>query len=421
MTAPNHYEISDAENGTYGNTVTLAAGNRGNRGTLTYDFEGGWQGWTAIKGTTGNSPNNWMHNTEYPTSNNNFSTGYGHNNSDGFMLSESYISGSSNGTGTAVTPDNYLISPQVQLGGSISFYAGARNTSYCAEKFSVMVSTTDNTNTAGFTTVATYVLSLSEVGYTSDPYVIDLSAYAGQTGYVAIRHWDCTDQWFLCIDDITIVEGEGGTNPSNPTNPTTDLLAANVYVRLKSGLDQGSYSEALTVATGDITSNVSLSGEVFGTLAAGWNWWTPTKAMTLADLETVLDGKGIIINSQDGGFVRYENGSWSGTLSTIEPGQMYKVKTNEAVSLTLTGEPAAAATLEILPGYNWFGYTGTQSKSVATAFSGFTPADGDRVVAQNGDEAVYNNGWSGALTNLVPGKGYVYISTANDSKTINIE
>ena len=417
VTAPDDYEVSDAENGTYGNSVTLAAGNRGNRETLTYDFEDGWQNWTTFQGST-TSPNSWMHNTEYPTTNNNFSSGYGYNSSDGFMLSESYISGSSSGSGTAVTPDNYLVSPQVTLGGSITFQAGVQNVSYCAEKFSVMVSTTGNNAVGDFTTVQTWTYtSNASSGSEWQEFTVDLSAYSGM-GYIAIRHFDCYDQWILKVDDVTIVEGG---EPINPTNPTTDLLAANVYVRLKGGLDQGSYSETLTATTGDIASNVGLNGEVFGTLAAGWNWWAPTKVMTLSDLETALDGKGIVIDSQDGGFVRYENNTWSGTLSAIDPGQMYKVKTSEAVSLTLTGEPTAASILEILPGYNWFGYTGSQSKSVATAFSGFAPANGDRIIAQNGAEAVYNDGWSGTLTNLVPGKGYVYISNAQQSRTITFE
>ena len=185
---------------------TVAFGGEGSKATLVYDFEDGWQGWTTFQGST-TSPHSWMHNTAYPTDNNDFSTGYGYNNSDGFMLSESYISGTSSGAGTAVTPDNYLVSPQVRLGGSISFYAGARNTSYCAEKFSVMVSTTGNTNPASFTTVATWTLSLSSAGYNSTPYTVDLSAYSGM-GYVAIRHFDCYDQWFLCVDNVTIEEGE---------------------------------------------------------------------------------------------------------------------------------------------------------------------------------------------------------------------
>ena len=248
VTAPSDYEISDEENGTYGSTVTLAANTRGNRETLTYDFEGGWQGWTTFQGTT-TSPNSWMHNTEYPTTNNNFSTGYGYNSSDGFMLSESYISGSSSGSGTAVTPDNYLVSPQVTLGGSITFQAGVQNVSYAAEKFSVMVSTTGNTAANAFTTVQTWTYAPNATsGSEWQEFTVDLSAYSGM-GYIAIRHFDCYDQWILKVDEITIVEG--GEAPVNPTNPTTDLLAANVYVRLKGGLGQGVYNETLAVSTGE--------------------------------------------------------------------------------------------------------------------------------------------------------------------------
>ena len=199
----NSYTVSIAPNPIEGGTVAFASKEGGEE--LTYDFEDGWQGWTTFQGNT-TSPNSWMHNTDYPTTNNDFTTGYGYNNSDGFMLSESYISGTSSGAGQAVTPDNYLVSPQVRLGGSISFYAGARNTSYCAEKFSVMVSTTGNTNADSFTTVGTWTLSLSSAGYNSTPYTVDLSAYSGM-GYIAIRHFDCYDQWFLAVDNITIVEG----------------------------------------------------------------------------------------------------------------------------------------------------------------------------------------------------------------------
>ena len=425
VSAPEHYEVSDAENGTFGNTVTLTAGDRGDRGnreTLTYDFEDGVQGWTVLKGTTGNSPNNWHHNTEHVS----YSSGtqhdwssFGHNSSSGFMISESYISATSSG-GTAygaVTPDNYLVSPQVQLGGSISFYAGARNASYCAEKFSVMVSTTNNTSINSFTTVETWILSLSEAGYTSEPYTVDLSAYAGQTGYVAIRHWDCYDQWVLCIDDITIIEGESGTGPTNPTNPTTDLLAANVYVRLKDGLSQGSYAnETMSVATGNLNSNVSLNGEVYPMLVAGWNWWAPTTTMTLAQLEEALGGNAIIINSQDGGFLRYVEGEgWSGTLGQITPGQMYKIEATAPVTMMTKGDHANGVDITFMKGYNWFGYTGTQAKSITSALNGITPANGDQIIGQGGT-ATYNNGWDGDFTQLVPGHGYIYFSTDNQTK-----
>ena len=408
VTAPADYEISDAENGIYGNTVTLTAGSRGGRETLTYDFEGGWQGWTTFQGST-TSPNSWMHNSEYPTTNNNFSSGYGYNSSDGFMLSESYISGSSSGSGTAVTPDNYLVSPQVTLGGSITFQAGVQNVSYCAEKFSVMVSTTGNNAVGDFTAVQTWTYTPNaSSGSEWQEFTVDLSAYSGM-GYIAIRHFDCYDQWILKVDDVTIVEGE---EPVTPPTPTTDLLTANVYVRLKGGLNQGVYNETLTVATGDITSNVSLNGEVFGTLANGCNWWTPTKAMTLEQLEEALGSNAVLINSQNAGFARYENNAWSGTLTEVIPGQMYKIEATTPVSLTLSGTPATGVSLTILTGYNWFGYTGVQAADIATALGnlGITPASGDTITDKNGNTATYNgSSWSGELTTLQPGHGYVYL------------
>ena len=415
VTAPSDYEISDAENGTYGSTVTLSAVTRGNRETLTYDFEGGWQGWTTFQGST-TSPDSWMHNTEYPTTNNNFSSGYGYNSSDGFMLSESYISGTSSGSGTAVTPDNYLVSPQVALGGSITFQAGVQNVSYAAEKFSVMVSTTVNNAANAFTTVQTWTYTPNaSSGSEWQEFTVDLSAYSGE-GYIAIRHFDCYDQWILKVDDVTIVEG--GDTPVNPTNPTTDLLAANVYVRLKGGLGQGFYNETLSVTTGDVTSNVGLNGEVYPTLAAGWNWWTPTKAMTLEQLEDALGGNAVLINTQGDGFARYENGQWSGTLTEIAAGQMYKIEATSSVSLTMSGSPVTGVSLTIMPGYNWFGYTGSQSKTIAAAFSGFAPTNGDTVTDKVGNTATYNNGWSGSLTTFEPGHGYVYHSKATQSRTL---
>ena len=426
FTAIPQYTVTIAPNPVEGGTV--AFGGRGNRDDIVYDFEDGWQGWTTFQGNT-TSPNSWMHNTSYPTSNNNFSSGYGHNNSDGFMLSESYISGSSSGSGTAVTPDNYLVSPQVRLGGSISFYAGARNTSYCAEKFSVMVSTTDKTNASSFTTIATWTLSLSEAGYNSTPYTVDLSAYSGM-GYVAIRHYDCYDQWFLCVDDITIVEGEVYTGIESGTYYQGDVC--NVTATANDGYSFVNWTENGTVVSSDasytftVTSDRELVANFVEvatqttSLGQGLTWWTPTVAMTLSDLEQALGNNAVLINSQNAGFARYENGTWSGTLTEIVPGQMYKIETNDAVSLTVSGTPTTSVSLTLMPGYNWFGYTGNQAKAIAAALGDFTPSNGDTITAQDGATATYNNSsWNGTLNTLQPGHGYIYNSTAFNSKQMN--
>ena len=152
--------------------------------------------------------------------------GSGHNDSQDLVVSGSY----SNVTGVgALTPDNYLVSPQVELGGSITFWAAAQDANYAAEVFGVAVSTTSNTDASAFTTIQSFTMT-AKGRYINDgscrtkpnntrsaltrsgnraagtwyQYTVDLSDYAGQTGYVAIRHYDCTDQFMLDVDDITI-------------------------------------------------------------------------------------------------------------------------------------------------------------------------------------------------------------------------
>lgn len=144
----------------------------------------------------------------------------GHNNSQDLVTSGSYT----NVTRAALTPDNYLVSPKVKLGGSITFYACGQDESYVSETFGVAVSTTSNTDPSAFTTIAKWEMNANGTGTpkssrrktqgTWGEFTVDLSAYAGQTGYVAIRHFDCTDMFMLNIDDITIAQpGEGGEKP----------------------------------------------------------------------------------------------------------------------------------------------------------------------------------------------------------------
>ena len=157
-------------------------------------------------------------------------------------------------------------------------------------------------------------------------------------------------------------------------------------------------------------------------LGIDWNWWTPTLEMSLEDLEAALAGNAILINSQDGGFARYDGEGWNGTLTEIEPGKMYKILTNEATEFTLSGE-AVSSTITILPGNNWFGYTGSRPTAIAQALGNdFTPTEGDQIIAQNGQSVTYENGsWTGSLIVLRPGHGYIYHSNAPQGRSISFK
>ncbi len=160
------------------------------------DFEDGIGGWTTIDA----DGDGFTWSLHVNTGTGNYETHSG----DASMNSGSYDGESE----TALTPDNYLVSPQVELGGSISFWACAQDAAWPNEHFGVAVSTTGNTNAADFTTIAEWTMTAAgtaakESG-TYGYYTVDLSAYSGQQGYVAIRHFDCTDMFYLVIDDIVI-------------------------------------------------------------------------------------------------------------------------------------------------------------------------------------------------------------------------
>ena len=128
-------------------------------------------------------------------------TGKGHNGSLDRVVSGSY----SNNYGV-LTPDNYLVSPLVNLGGTITFWAYSNDGDDYAEHFGIAVSTTGNTDATDFTTIQEWTM---DEGQTWKQYSVDLSAYAGKIGFVAIRHFNCTNQFILGIDDIVLTQPAG--------------------------------------------------------------------------------------------------------------------------------------------------------------------------------------------------------------------
>ena len=115
--------------------------------------------------------------------------------------------------GQGLHPDNWLITPAVTLTGSatLTFYVRGQDPTYCHEHFSVYVSTT-GTAVSDFTTpIMTDVTSADWTLKT-----VDLSAYTGQTVYVAFRHHNTYDEYWMKLDDVTIF--------AQPTDPTIDVL-----------------------------------------------------------------------------------------------------------------------------------------------------------------------------------------------------
>ena len=166
---------------------------------------------------------------------------------DGYGWDLDYWNGSNyhhNGTGVAgsasfinqvgvLTPDNWMITPQIQVpaeGATLTWYVGGVDASYFSEHYTVLVSTT-GTNTTDFTNMV-FDGNVANVNFTLKS--LDISAFAGQNIYIAFRHCNSTDVYWMLVDDIEVIAGQhaGISNVTDATvqlypNPTSNVLNIN--------------------------------------------------------------------------------------------------------------------------------------------------------------------------------------------------
>ena len=159
-------------------------------------------------------------------------------------------------------------------------------------------------------------------------------------------------------------------------------------------------------------------------LVPGWNWWSScveTEGVSLLQaLKTALGTHGVMIQSEDDQELQYGNNAWSGDLTAIEAEKMYKVLVSSDVAMSIAGQATDPAnhpiTLHI--GCNWVGYPLNEPLTLSLAFVNFIPAEGDKIVSFEDGMAIFEDGvWNGTLLSLQPGKGYIYISTTENTLT----
>ena len=105
-----------------------------------------------------------------------------------------------------LTPNNYLITPQFAIPNSnmiLKFYAAPQDPAYPNEFLGVEVSTT-NTQPSSFTSVYTTTLQAADSVWRE--IIIPLSNYNGQNIYIAFRHYNCTDWFYVKIDKVQVMQ-----------------------------------------------------------------------------------------------------------------------------------------------------------------------------------------------------------------------
>ena len=128
----------------------------------------------------------------------------------------------------ALHPDNWMITPEIRIpasGATLSWWAGNASNRAYAERYSVLASTSGTDSNQFTVTLFSDTLHSSEYQHME----VSLASLAGQTVYLAFRHHDCSNVYWLLIDDIEVTETVAIDECTAAKfhlypNPTTGLL-----------------------------------------------------------------------------------------------------------------------------------------------------------------------------------------------------
>ena len=175
-------------------------GNGGNGGntenlptTIDENFDNGISNWTVIDADS--DGDSWIISTDV------LGEGYGHNGSTGCALSKSY----DNNIGV-LYPDNYLVSKKIYIndGAKLTWFVAAQDASYPEEHYSVEIGTVQNGTFNKIATIFEETLTAKKAQSSWYNREVNLSQYKGQSVQIAFRHHNCSDMYFLLVDDVKV-------------------------------------------------------------------------------------------------------------------------------------------------------------------------------------------------------------------------
>ena len=119
------------------------------------------------------------------------------NSPDVCLVSASWISGVG-----GLYPDNWLISPEVPLNGTLTIHAASASSTYL-DDFAVYVAVGEDPAIEEYVAISD-ITTAPYYYYGYGEYTFDLSQFEGQNGHFAIRHFNVYDEMRLYVDDITL-------------------------------------------------------------------------------------------------------------------------------------------------------------------------------------------------------------------------
>ena len=151
-------------------------------------------------------------------------------------------------------------------------------------------------------------------------------------------------------------------------------------------------------------------------MAQGWNWTSSSLdggdmldvkqflSPILSKVSRVVGFESELVNDASFGLV--------GQLKTINPTEGYKIYMTGGVSFTRSEETVDPETspIHLQKGWNWIGYLPVRELTVTEALSGLQPMENDVLKTEDAFTTYTNGKWTGTLTTMKPGVGYMYYS-----------
>lgn len=159
-------------------------------------------------------------------------------------------------------------------------------------------------------------------------------------------------------------------------------------------------------------------------LNSGWNWMSSyieynDTTLTYFQQQIALTATDAMIKSQSG-FNSFNGTAWSGSLSTLMNENMYMISTDAAIDLNLEGntvDPEAHPVI-LNSGWNWIGYLINEDLPLDEALSNLEAHEGDIIKGQSGFSSFDGTNWTGTLTTMNSGQGYIYNNTRTEADTL---
>jgi len=174
--------------------------------------------------------------------------------------------------------------------------------------------------------------------------------------------------------------------------------------------------------SGEVSQSISLN--------SGYTWISfPVESSQLSDVNAItanlnLESADLMLSHLPSQLEEYfkdtqnaDNSGWFGSISDnggFRTSKMYKVRFANAQTLDVYGTPVDLSTwtFPVKQNWNWLPYVVGQNSRVEEALSNYSPSVDDVIKSQN-EFAIYDalNGWSGTLSYLETGKGYMLKSS----------